>query len=112
MEPYPSRRPISSRYGNPTTSTVSTPSPTTGLGGHSTFSPISSPRDTMASRMSSSSSSTGTSGASSAAKYGGKKPKGIKVNTKVFKIVTSKALKNVIYCHLKSYCFDWNHATP
>ena len=82
MEPYPSRRPISSRYGNPATSTVSTPSPTTGLGGHSTFSPISSPRDTMASRMSSSSSSTGTSGASSAAKYGGKKLKGItKVNT-------------------------------
>ena len=65
------------RYSNPATSTVSTPSPTTGLGGHSTFSPISSPRDTMASRMSSSSASTSTSGASSAAKYGGKKLKGI-----------------------------------
>ena len=69
MEPYPSRRPLASRYAN-TSSTVSTPSPTAGLGGggggHSTFSPISSPRDTMASRLSSSSSSTGTSGTRSA----------------------------------------------
>ena len=66
MEPYPSRRPLASRYAG-TASSVSTPSPTAGLGGHSTsFSPISSPRDTLASgRLSSSSSSTGTSGTGS-----------------------------------------------
>ena len=56
MEPFPSRRPLASRYAG---STNSTPSPTSGLNGPA-FSPISSPRDTMASRLSSASSSTGS----------------------------------------------------